>query len=419
MLFDVAALLITSVTAGPVAEAFGVPQNPVSAVSQPYVGPEPGLGPDVQIGTGSLMLDQLAFVPAGELERFVAENPAAMADLLKHPPAARDVSLWWGALPAQYRAEFVAAAPEVAGNLDGLPFTVRDQANRQVLSAALAELKTATVAAVGRAIAEDSQRRIAMLREIEKALTGADGAPRILLSLDVTGQGKAAVVVGDLRTADYVSYLVPGMFFTIEGQIGDWTTTAAQLQEAEEAWLARLGQPGEVATVAWIGYETPNLTNVGSLDLAHEGSAALAGAIQGLLAQRAGHVPYVTIVAHSYGATAALLALERGAVQVDAFAMLGSPGSGAQSVEQLAVRGGNVWVAEAAWDPVPNSAFFGSDPGAPSYGANLMSVDGGTDAITGRALSAAIGHIGYFAPDSEAMRNLALISIDRPDLVSR
>jgi hypothetical protein len=239
------------------------------------------------------------------------------------------------------------------------------------------------------------------------------------LSLDVSGAGKAAVVVGDLGTADYVSYLVPGMFFTIEGQIGDWTTTAAQLQQAEQSWLQRLGQSAEVATVAWIGYETPNLTNVGSLDLAREGSDALTSAIEGLQAQRAGDLPYVTIVAHSYGATAALLALERGDVGVDAFAMLGSPGSDAQSVDELAVRDGNVWVAEAAWDPVPNSAFFGSDPGAPSYGAHLMSVDGGKDAVTGRALSPAVGHIGYFAPESEAMRNLALISIDRADLVSR
>ncbi len=104
MLFDVAALFLTSVTAGPVAEAFSVPQNPVSSVSQPYIGPEPGFGPDIQVGTGSLLLDQLAFLPVGDIDEFVGDHPAAMADLLANPPAAQDVNLWWGALGPEARS---------------------------------------------------------------------------------------------------------------------------------------------------------------------------------------------------------------------------------------------------------------------------------------------------------------------------
>lgn len=417
MLFDVAALFLTSVIAGPVPEAFGVPQNPVSAVSQPYIGPEPGFGPDIQVGTGSLLLDQLAFIPVADIEEFVGDNPAAMSDLLANPPAAQDVSLWWSALSTESRAALTAADPSLIGNLDGLPFETRDAANRVLLASTLAELRAASATDSGRAMVEDATRRIQMLEAIESALTPSGSVPHTLLSLDVTGQGRAAVVVGDLLTADYVSYLVPGMFFTIEGQIADWTTIAAQLNTDERAWLDRLGDPGTVATVAWIGYHTPNLTNVGSIDQAREGSLALAGAIEGLQSQRAGDEPTVTIVAHSYGATAALLALTETGVQVDALAMLGSPGSPAQSAAALHVKNGNVWVGEAAWDPVPNSSFFGSDPGAASYGAHLMSVDGGVDAVTGAKLSASVGHLGYFGADSEAMRNLALISIGRADLV--
>ncbi len=292
-------------------------------------------------------------------------------------------------------------------------------ANRMLLASAMADLQASADGAAGRAMIGDAQRRIGMLQAIEDALVASDGTPRLLLSLDVTGQGRAAVVVGDLSTADYVSYLVPGMFFTIEGQMGDWTEIAAQLHQDEQAWLERLGASGSVATVAWIGYETPNLTNVGSIDAAQPGSVALANAIQGLRTQRLGDQPFVTVVGHSYGATAALIAVTDNTVQVDALAMIGSPGSSAQSVTDLNVRNGNVWVGEAAWDPVPNSSFFGSDPGAPSYGAHLMSVDGGTDAVTGRSLAGAIGHLGYFGADSESMRNLALVSIDRGDLVSR
>ncbi len=252
-----------------------------------------------------------------------------------------------------------------------MAFDARDAANRLLLDSTLAELRVAAASDAGRSVVEDAGRRIQMLEAIEKALVASDGTPHALLSLDVTGQGRAAVVVGDLRTADYVTYLVPGMFFTIEGQIADWTEIAAQLHHDEQQWLERTGGSGAVATVAWIGYHTPNLTNVGSIAQAQEGSAALAGAIEGLQSQRAGNEPYVTVVAHSYGATAALIALADSPVQVDALAMLGSPGSPAQSVADLHVKDGNVWVGEAAWDPVPNSSFFGSDPGSASYGAHL------------------------------------------------
>jgi hypothetical protein len=75
-------------------------------------------------------------------------------------------------------------------------------------------------------------------------------------------------------------------------------------------------------------------------------------------------------------------------------------------------------VGEAAWDPVPNSSFFGSDPGAPEYGAKKLGVDGGTDAITQRPLAGSVGHNEYFGVGSQSMRNLALIGIDRGEFVS-
>jgi hypothetical protein len=67
---------------------------------------------------------------------------------------------------------------------------------------------------------------------------------------------------------------------------------------------------------------------------------------------------------------------------------------------------------------VVNTAFYGSDPGSPTFGAKKMSVAGGVDAITHRVLAAAVGHLGYFDPGSEAMRNLSLIGIDEGSLVT-
>jgi hypothetical protein len=102
---------------------------------------------------------------------------------------------------------------------------------------------------------------------------------------------------------------------------------------------------------------------------------------------------------------------------VNALALLGSPGSTAQSVANLDVKNGNVYVGQATMDPVVHSAFFGSDPGSASYGAHLMGVSGGIDPIDHRKLTGSVGHNEYFTPGTESMRNLALIAIDQGQLV--
>jgi hypothetical protein len=258
-----------------------------------------------------------------------------------------------------------------------------------------------------------------MLESIDAALDADAGPTRTLLSLDTMGQGRAAIVVGDLRTADYVTYLIPGMFFTIENQMGDWVDAATRLHDEQREWLARFDEPtSTVATVAWIGYHTPNLTNVGAIDNAYEGRDYLANAIQGLEALRVTEEPFVTIVAHSYGSTAALMALTEFDFTIDALAMVGSPGSPAKSAHDLHVRDGNVFVGEAAWDPIPNSSYFGSDPGAESYGATPLGVAGGVDVITHETLLASTGHNEYFSPGTESMRNFALIGIGRGEFAS-
>ena len=452
MLFDVTAIL-TLVALGPAAEAIAVPQNVVVAASTPFIGPTPDLGPTPYIGpnpdlapdlratslTGIQLLEQLVYLTPAQIEEFVDARPDAVRDLLADPPVARDVTMWWGTLTTDVRGGLLEASPELIGNLDGVPFEVRDGANREFLDQTMRDLRAVIAGSSGRTMIDHAEQQLDMLEAIAEALhTGA--AAHTLLSLDVSGQGRAAIVLGDLRTADYVTYLVPGMFFTIQNQMGDWTQAAADLYDQQVDWLTLFaakdgtkagatpastgsGQlatapTSTVATIAWIGYHTPNLTNVGAIDNALEGRDSLSSAIEGLQALRAGDEPYVTVVAHSYGSTAALMALTEDSFEIDALAMVGSPGSEAQSVDALHVRGGNVWVGEAAWDPVPNSSFFGSDPGAPGYGAKTLGVDGGTDAITHRVLAGSIGHNEYFVAGSQSMRNLALIGIDREEFVS-
>jgi pimeloyl-ACP methyl ester carboxylesterase len=166
-----------------------------------------------------------------------------------------------------------------------------------------------------------------------------------------------------------------------------------------------------------MGYQTPDLTNIGSLDLAYQARDALSSSVEAMQQQRAGNLPYTTIIAHSYGSTAALMALTQYDFSVNALVLVGTPGSAAQSAKDLHVKNTNVWVGAAAWDPVPASAFFGSDPSSPSYGAHTMGVGGGTDVITDKSLGQSIGHNEYFDPGTESIRNMALVSIGHPELV--
>ena len=368
---------------------------------------------------GRALLDQLSILPADTLGQYVKDHPGVIADVLSRPIAVVDVAQWWGSASQAVRQKLTRQTPELIGNLEGIPFAVRDAANRAYLGNEIAKLEAQLRTGVGRGMNVEVTNHLHMLTQIRAALTPDDDTTsRTLVSLNTTAPGRAAIAIGDLTTADYVSYLIPGMLFTIDGQIDYWADTATTLYQDQLAWLSRLGDSSStVATIAWVGYQTPHLLNVGSLTLAEQGADYLTRSIEGLQGVRGSHQPYLSVVAHSYGSTAVMMALQHADFQIDALAVVGSPGSSAQSVSALAVRGGNVYVGEADGDPVANTAFYGSDPGAPAYGAHRMGVSGGIDAVTGQPLSPSIWHIGYFERGSESMRNFALIGINAGGLV--
>ena len=463
MLFDVAALLITSAALGPAAEVSAAPANiaivevvdlsntapPISIngagifVSTPVLGPQlPSSDLAItSVSTASVkglsgisLLRELAGLSPAQLQGVLEGNPAIVSQLLSSPPSATDVSALWTSLTPKQQQQLAASTPRLVGGLDGIPASVRNTANRTWVTQSISTLETRLPTEQGRALAQTDQHQLHMLQMVEAALKpaqapgatkGSAEPSRTLLSVDPSGQGKAVIVIGNLQTADYVTYLVPGMFYTVDGDLGGFAGAAADIYNQQVTWLKRLSatQPTDagktVAVVAWMGYHTPDLTNIGSLQLAYQGRDALTRSIEGLDTLRAANPPYTTIVAHSYGSTAALMALTNYGISVDALALVGSPGSAAQSVKELDVRDGNVWVGAAAWDPVPNSAFFGSDPGAPSYGAHTMGVGGGTDPITGRSLAQSIGHNDYFTTGTESIRNMALIGINEGALVMK
>jgi len=420
-LFEIALLLVTPMT--PIG-AIGVPAaSQVVAVGEAPAGaPDPLVAPAQPISRlhGIALLDRLTTLPRGEIRSYLAEHPDVVTELLTDPPTAHSIADWWAATASDDRSALLNASPELVGNLEGVPFGMRDVANRVALKSISRELDQRLAGHVGRAERDELIARQHMLGQIEQALASTDGHTRRLINLDEQGEGRAVIAVGDLTRADYVSYLVPGMFFGVDAQIAAWTDTAEDLVSDQEDWYERLhpGERASVAAVAWIGYRTPSLVNVASMELAREGRDGLTASLQGLRAARADDQPYLSILAHSYGSTAALLSLEEDDVSVDALALVGSPGSPARSVGELHVTDGNVWVGAADWDPIPASGVFGSQPTSLQYGAHRFSVAPGTDPVTGETLAGAVSHNDYFAPGGSSLRNMALIGIGEGQYVT-
>jgi len=374
-------------------------------------------------GSADALLGAVAGLDASALPSFLDANRAKLESLLVETPAAADVSRLWTLIDPDKQKLLIQVAPHVIGNLEGVPYAVRGQANALDLKQTISRVSTRLKSEHGRAERVTLQRQVETLRNVEKALAKHDGVKRTLVSLDSSEDAKAAIVVGNLSTAHYVSVLVPGMYMSVGEQIEAWAKVAQEQYDLQTGFLRRVlgprgkgGAPG-VAVVAWIGYQTPVLTNIGGTTLATQGADSLERTLEGIRALRAADQPYLSVFAHSYGSTAALMALERHTVTVDALALMGSPGSASQSVAGLSVTGGNVFVGEAPMDPIVNSAFFGSDPGSPGYGAKPMGVGGAVDPITRTALAGSSGHNEYFTAGTECMRNLAMIGIDRGDLV--
>ncbi len=145
--------------------------------------------------TGNATLDRLTVLSGPELATFVAGNPTAVQRLLLSPPRASSVATWWGTIPNAEQKTLATSAPQVIGNLDGVPVTVRDVANRLTLARSVAKLEKSIDSGVGRAKLIEKRHQLDILNQVTKTLERpVAGTKRQLLTLDPTGEVRAAVV---------------------------------------------------------------------------------------------------------------------------------------------------------------------------------------------------------------------------------
>lgn len=206
------------------------------------------------------------------------------------------------------------------------------------------------------------------LQAVDKSV--ADHPERKLLLLDTESgrQVRAAVSIGDPDTATHVAVTTPGLNTTVHGGLQDMTTEATNMQKETLRQLHLVeGLEGDtVATIAWIGYDPPQIPGLDDLaasakggwevshdDLARAGARELAGFYDGLQAAHQGVPAHLTAIGHSYGSLTTGLALqEPGSHGVSDAIFYGSPGIDGVTPSQLQLPAGHVFTMETPDDPI-------------------------------------------------------------------
>jgi hypothetical protein len=358
---------------------------------------------------------QAAMAQATERARVAGRAAAAAlqaatqaATVPRRPEPAADpagVAAWWAGLSPLQRIVLLGNDPALLGGLAGLPPAVRDQANRRHLAQVQARLarERAAVAAELASLRADSNlldrltpgwnqqedallarlatldQQLAQTTGLQAALDRVAAEPRnrldptdvYLLGFDPHGDGKAVIALGDPTTAAAIGVVVPGMDTTL-ANIANPLRNAVNLRRTSDN-LAGPAVTDRTSMVAWLGYDTPNATQVALDGKAQAGAPELVGFVEDLRATHTGRQPSrVTVLAHSYGTLVTGLAARQG-LAADAVTLVGSPGVGAAHASELGLPAGHVWAGRTPDDPI--RAVFVTDPAAraAAEGFNLFS----------------------------------------------
>lgn len=378
----------------------------------------------------------------------VKEAGKKYLDSLPQPPkdgSPKDNAEWWKGLDAEQQAAWVSMRPDSVGALDGLPATVRDEANRIVFDEARGAMKTElnsipkpplnewtyiTAGGYPSKVHTDEWMewhnkygdRYELLTNNLKGMqsiqtrfdkTGTNGLPEAyLLGFSTEGDGRAIVANGNPDTADHTAVYVPGTTSDLPGIEGN-------LNRMVNVWHAADAKaPGQsVSTITWLGYDAPDdvVKDAPFEHYAYDGAPAFRGFMDGLDASHSGDSPsHTTVIAHSYGTTLVGAAAQTGHLNADDIVFAGSPGVKVSGADELDVPSGHVWNEEADGDVVPDLGRLGHSgkdfiiPSDPEFGANQMTTD--TE-----------GHSGYWDTgskgDSTSLQNQALVVVGKGDSV--
>lgn len=293
-------------------------------------------------GASSLAKARSSFEASGGVDPadLAAAHLAAMQALGATP---EQINAWWDGLTEEQQIALIAAHPDLLGNTDGIPARARDEANRTLLAQDLAILRLREADGT---LTDEEADALVNAEAAEEALANLTGPNAVdpmtrepvqtqLYIYDLHafgGDGKVAIAVGDLDTADNVSVQVPGLG-TDAGSIGTHAERALNVYSA-----SRFADPyASTASLAWIGYDAPDNVpweeggadwlEVSGESAATEGGEELADDLDGLRASADGR-SHLTLIGHSYGSTTAGHAATDHDIDVDDIVFPGQPGCG-------------------------------------------------------------------------------------------
>ena len=378
----------------------------------------------------------------------VTEAGKKYLDSLPQPPrngSTKDNAEWWKGLTAEEQTAWISMRPDTVGAIDGLPATVRDEANRTVLAEAhgVAQgeydtwlkqhpepspryqpyidpytgtiMKSVSVETQEWKDWEESRKSASKsldgMDAIQKRFdaTGTNGLPdAYLLGFSTEGDGRAIVANGNPDTADHTAVYVPGTTAEL-GNIEGNMNRMANVWHAADVKAA--GQ--SVSTITWLGYDAPDsvVKDAPFEHYAYDGAPAFRNFMDGLDTSHSGDSPaHTTVIAHSYGTTLVGAAAETGHLNADDVVFAGSPGVKVSGADEMDVPKGHVWNEEADGDVVPDLGRWGHGgdrfviPSDPEFGANQLTTD--TE-----------GHSGYWDENSQSLMNQALVVVGKGDEV--
>ncbi len=374
---------------------------------------------------------------------------------------------WWEKLTSEEQDAYVSMRPDSIGAMNGLPSTVRDEANRMVLAESRGEyqLKLDTwmqqepvhyrpyiSPITGREVAgaqveteewkewnekkQDLEGRIRGMDAIQRRfdMTGSGGLPEAyLLGFDPEGEGNDGKVIlanGNPDTADHTAIYVPGTGTLLQDIEKDTNRAVDLWREAD-----KFTQGEKVSTITWFDYDAPlqakPFDKGGGLfpeamsdEFAEKGAPNLQGFLDGSrAAHQAASGPnnfgHTTLMGHSYGTTligdaAKTRGWPEGPLPVDDVIAVGSPGMQADHAADLGIRSGHMWAMKGGGDDelvraggkyVAGLGDNWTIPTDPEFGANILESD-------------AADHGAFWDEGSVSLRNQALVISGQYDKVT-
>ncbi|WP_157129528.1 alpha/beta hydrolase [Nocardia amamiensis] len=361
---------------------------------------------------------------------------------------------WWDTLSEHERSAMVRVRPHLIGNTDGIPYAVRDRANRlsitRDLERYLGQRPTGGQRRSGLTRAELAHLRnivrtrdhLAIIEHQARAIGARDVQVMAYNPRAYGGNGRVAVSIGDADRAEIVTRHIGGFGTTLRSLeyrstfvCNEWEVTTRYAGHDRAAAIIDIGYHHPISVVPPEPAK-PLFAEVGGYVVARDVASynatreATSNLPNGAVTPR-----LHTLLGHSYGSTTVCYAGDGGrlAGEIDQVVLSGSPGAGPLThAADFGIGTENVYVLAAHRDPITalgaettagQGRFLGTglglDPANARFDAIRVAAEPPHTPAFGSRLQIHQGYNSFADPQTreptEALHNIGLIASGRGD----